>query len=641
MFEQLGYASPAASVAERDEPEDAIPPQCICLGRPDKAAYAEGLLKQMRKFWQEGALCDALLVSADGTEFPVHRLILASGSDELGALVNGQFAEGDQVRKGEPVKVEVPSNVLLAVLEFIYGAEPVITIETGLELLPVAHRLGLMRLVELLEPAIGPSLQPWSVATSLILSQDLGLRQLHTRCELFLANNLEECSKAESFGKLSAAQLGRILRREDLKVDREETVLEAVLRWHQCMERGRDAGALLQHVDFGSMSRLSLKELFRLSESLGSFGKDLQVEIEEGLKGHVSDMRWRPRRRCLRHWWPDLGAKRQSHHIVAGGPQPGEGPDQLGVHHHLSSIVYHGGSLYIGDMTNGRLVKWPIGAKQGEILLQESNNRQQLCVETFAVGRDGTCYLMDPEKSVWSVKDGQCVRVFEAKEKNRLEGFEGGNFPGIVDLKCSPAGELYVCDKGRTRIQKVNNKELIPMTPSSKTSLSFHAWTFVISQDDSIYISDAAGDRILKFSGQGNGIVVVDCAAVGIRPTDMALHGNDVYISDMQRGSIWKKCSDEAALMEIANPANHGGIFRIDVDPVDGALFILHGSTVSQWGPPPKFRCDHLLAMGLCFAQNWSRPFRCWSGRVGTLESAPGTTTCEHIQRARQKGKCL
>ena len=79
-------------------------------------------------------------------------------------------------------------------------------------------------------------------------------------------------------------------------------------------------------------------------------------------------------------------------------------------------VACSAGSLYIGDMTNGRLVKWPIGAKQGmerwwvtipsspsshcagEILLQESNNRQQLCVETFAVGRDGTCYLMDPEK---------------------------------------------------------------------------------------------------------------------------------------------------------------------------------------------------------------------------------------------------
>lgn len=35
----------------------------------DSAPVApEGLLKQMRKFWQEGALCDALLVSADGTE---------------------------------------------------------------------------------------------------------------------------------------------------------------------------------------------------------------------------------------------------------------------------------------------------------------------------------------------------------------------------------------------------------------------------------------------------------------------------------------------------------------------------------------------------------------------------------------------
>lgn len=42
-------------------------------------------------------------------------------------------------------------------------------------------------------------------------------------------------------------------------------------------------------------------------------------------------------------------------------------------------------------------------------------------------------------------------------------------------------------------------------------------------------------------------------------------------------------------------PRNHGGIFRIDVDPVTGALFILHGSTVSQWGPPPKLQCEHLL----------------------------------------------
>ena len=82
-------------------------------------------------------------------------------------------------------------------------------------------------------------------------------------------------------------------------------------------------------------------------------------------------------------------------------------------------------------MTNGRLVKWPIGAKQGvgdtvmgdhsqqavsgirpdcagEILLQESNNRQQLCVETFAVGRDGTCYLMDPEKCGAPTDWGSC-----------------------------------------------------------------------------------------------------------------------------------------------------------------------------------------------------------------------------------------
>ena len=33
-------------------------------------------------------------------------------------------------------------------------------------------------------------------------------------------------------------------------------------------------------------------------------------------------------------------------------------------------------------------------------------------------------------------------------------------------------------------------------------------WGELSSQDDSIYISDAAGDRVLKFSGDGDGIVV-------------------------------------------------------------------------------------------------------------------------------------
>ena len=30
----------------------------------------------------------------------------------------------------------------------------------------------------------------------------------------------------------------------------------------------------------------------------------------------------------------------------------------------------------------------------------------------------------------------------------------------------------------------------------------------IVQKDDSIYISDAAGDRVLKFSGDGDGIVV-------------------------------------------------------------------------------------------------------------------------------------
>ena len=166
----------------------------------------------------------------------------------------------------------------------------------------------------------------------------------------------------------------------------QETVLEAVLRWHQCIERGRDAGALLKlgpkpsweapfpqrkckvfqvswavsvcvlcfvlqatcglwvnepaesegtlssvwiprHRGALARGRLGLscrqaplgkicKSKLRPWMALVMVSSRVLVAVfdphQEGLKGHVSDMRWRPRRRCLRHWWPDLGAKRSS-----------------------------------------------------------------------------------------------------------------------------------------------------------------------------------------------------------------------------------------------------------------------------------------------------------------------------------------
>ena len=117
---------------------------------------------QMRNFWHEKLLCDTVLVSADGTEFlearigsdffllvvmmknicknictklavshmangrcmkfnlsdefrnmrfPVHRLILASGSEQLGALLNGHFSEGDQAGTRETKKMSILDEI--------------------------------------------------------------------------------------------------------------------------------------------------------------------------------------------------------------------------------------------------------------------------------------------------------------------------------------------------------------------------------------------------------------------------------------------------------------------------------------------------------------------------------------------------
>ena len=120
---------------------------------------------------------------------------------------------------------------------------------------------------------------------------------LKAACEEKVAADFEACSQHPKFGELSASQLTRTLKRDNLPVSQDRNGL---------------LGLLLQLVDFQSLSVEKLLRLGRMTLS-GPNAEELHREVDEALrvrqgKTTQSPLNFQPKRRCLRHWTSDLGA---------------------------------------------------------------------------------------------------------------------------------------------------------------------------------------------------------------------------------------------------------------------------------------------------------------------------------------------
>lgn len=100
-------------------------------------------------------LCDVVIKSDDGREHFAHRNVLSAASQPLRALLSGPFNEGTQIQSGQPVHIAASGNVVSALIDHIYGGEPVITTADAMELLRLAGAYEMMELVSEIESAPG------------------------------------------------------------------------------------------------------------------------------------------------------------------------------------------------------------------------------------------------------------------------------------------------------------------------------------------------------------------------------------------------------------------------------------------------------------------------------------------------------
>ena len=114
-----------------------------------------------------------------------------------------------------------------------------------------------------------------------------GMPDLRWACEEQVAKDFQQCMMTEEFLKLTGRQLQRILQRKDLKVSREEVVVQALFKWAKSSkDKQKEMTCMLSNIDFPSLSSSKLHVLCHAAESWGPSGADWECEVRHALSLH-------------------------------------------------------------------------------------------------------------------------------------------------------------------------------------------------------------------------------------------------------------------------------------------------------------------------------------------------------------------
>ena len=430
-------------------------------------------MQQLRHFWMDDQFCDVVLKSHDGTEHRAHTAVLSAASVFFQNLLSGSFLEAERVQQKQPVEIAASKEAVSALLNYIYGGQPEVPVEVGLELLRLAEAYDLPKLAGEIEAGIRACLD--SGVALQVLQEAHGLHSLRAACEDKVAEEFETCSQHPDFGKLTPSQLARILKREDLGVSREEAVVNALFTWNKVSKDGHAfLGVLLQHVHFQA---LSMENLLRLGcrTLSGPSGDDLHREVESALtsrKRSQSPGAFQSKRHCFQHWSPFLGASTEA-----------SGREVLSLP--CYSLCWHQGELFATHFDFHRIISW----KPGD---------PSTCVRSVA-GEGAAVTGINDLGSHCCLSISLSGKVFVSDWQNRrILRFQNGSGDLVVGntdtmaLFCSPNGVLYALSQNRSTVQKLvgSTLETVIASESLPADKRFSAQRVFVTKEEVIYLLD-------------------------------------------------------------------------------------------------------------------------------------------------------
>ncbi|XP_056280146.1 kelch-like protein 12 isoform X1 [Pseudoliparis swirei] len=209
-------------------------------------SHAKSILNAMNSLRKSNILCDITL-RVENTDFPAHRIVLAACSDYFCAMFTSELAE-----KGKSfVDIQgLTASTMDILLDFVYTETVLVTVENVQELLPAACLLQLKGVKRACCDFLESQLDPTNCLGIRDFAETHNCLDLMQAAELFSKKHFSEVVQHEEYMLLSQTEVEKLTKCDEIQVDSEEPVFEAVLNWvkHNRKEREPYLPDLLQYV---------------------------------------------------------------------------------------------------------------------------------------------------------------------------------------------------------------------------------------------------------------------------------------------------------------------------------------------------------------------------------------------------------
>lgn len=222
--------------------------------------HSKQLLSGLNQLRQRGELCDVELCVGN-VQVLAHRVVLSACSAYFDAMFTGNLSESQK----QVICIKEIDEVALKILvDFAYTGKAEVNQLNVQLLLPAANMLQLTKVKEACCRFLAKQLHPSNCLGITKFAETYSCYGLVKKAKKFVQDNFSHVIQQEEFVLLPFTQLVELLKDDNLNVQSEQVVFDAVISWvkYRILERGPCLATLLQTV------RLSLLTVRYLTKCL-------------------------------------------------------------------------------------------------------------------------------------------------------------------------------------------------------------------------------------------------------------------------------------------------------------------------------------------------------------------------------------
>lgn len=199
------------------------------------ANYVKEAMQMMLMMRSHHMLTDVIL-EVGGELFHAHKVVLASASPYFKAMFTGGLKECEMSR----VKLQgVCPTAMARILHFMYTGQIRVTEVTVCQLLPAATMFQVANVIDACCVFLERQLDPTNAIGIANFAEQHGCKDLNHKATLFIEQHFTQICLEEEFLQLTGIQLVALIKKDELNVQEERDVYNAVLKWVKYDEEKR------------------------------------------------------------------------------------------------------------------------------------------------------------------------------------------------------------------------------------------------------------------------------------------------------------------------------------------------------------------------------------------------------------------